>query len=350
MIVQLSRFVFTVAGALAGIAVSRLADWATQLGLSETAVIIIFIILGAAIGYVFGGIIGRELARVYGMVEEHLAEYATTDILLGTAGLLVGLLVALILSVPLRVVSHDPAWTFLFMLMLFGLCAYAGVRLALVKRREVRVTFGRLNADEGCAAQPLVKYLDTSAVIDGRFLELRRAGLLEGALRVPRFVLGELQTLADSADETKRARGKRGLDLLEAVADSENAPEVFQFDYPEIPDVDGKLLRLVTDAGGTIVTCDGNLTKVGRLQRLQLINLNEIAAAMRPSFLPGEMLRLAIVREGKEAEQGVGYLEDGTMVVVADGRRHIGEETDAEVTSVLQTSVGRMVFARVRAS
>ncbi len=350
MIIQLSRFVFTVAGALAGIAVSRLVDWASQLGLSETLVIIIFLILGAAIGYLLGGIVGRELARVYGIVEEHLAEYATTDLILASAGLLLGLVVAIIVTYPVRLAVKDPVATFLVHLLVFGMSGYGGIRIALLKRRDFRIAFGRLNAEDVVGPQLTAKYLDTSAVIDGRFVQLRRANLLEGAIRVPRFVLAELQTLADSADETKRARGKRGLDLLETIMSGESRPEIFQIDYPEVPDVDGKLLRLVRDSGGVLVTVDSNLTKVARVQGLPAINLNEVAAAMRPAYLPGEALRLTIVREGKEPEQGVGYLEDGTMVVVADGKRHVGEETEAEVTSVLQTSVGRMVFARVRAS
>ncbi len=350
MIVQLSRFVFTVAGALAGIAVSRLVDWATQLGLSETLVIIIFLILGAAIGYLFGGIVGRELVRVYNIIEEQLAEYATTDLVLASGGMLLGLVFALIVTYPVRVVLKDAVVTFLVLLLIFGLSGYGGMRIALLKRRDFRMAFGKLNAEDAPAPQLVVKYLDTSAVIDGRFVELRRAGLLEGTLRVPRFVLSELQTLADSADEMKRARGKRGLDLLETLVDGESGPDVFQIDYPDIPDVDSKLLRLVRDAGGALVTVDSNLSKVARVQGLSSININEVAAAMRPAYLPGETLRLVIVREGKEPEQGVGYLEDGTMVVVADGKRHIGEETDAEVTSVLQTAVGRMVFARVRST
>jgi uncharacterized protein YacL len=347
VIVQLSRFVFTVAGALAGLAVAKLIDWSSQIGVSEYFVIIIFLILGAAIGYLLGGMIGRELANAYNAIEERLSELATTDLILAAAGLLVGLLVALIISNPLRVVLKDTAWAFLALLLLFGLCAYAGIRLALLKRRDFRAAFSRLNSDSAQRLEPIMKYLDTSAIIDGRFIGLRHAGLLEGTLRVPGFVLAELQTLADSADETKRARGKRGLDLLETVASSDGV-EVFEADYPEIADVDGKLVRLVRDAGGTVVTVDANLTKVARVQGLHVLNPNEVAAALRPAYLPGETLRLAVSKEGKEPDQGVGYLEDGTMVVVAEGRPHVGTEVETVVSSVLQTSVGRMVFAKVK--
>ncbi len=191
-----------------------------------------------------------------------------------------------------------------------------------------------------------MKFLDTSAIIDGRFLDLVDLGLLEGELRVPRFVLVELQTLADSADDTKRARGRRGLDLLTRARSADEPIEMFETDYPDIPDVDGKLLRLASDAEGAVLTVDYNLSKVAEVRGIAVINLNDVAAALKPAYLPGESLRLTIVREGKEPEQGVGYLEDGTMVVVQSGREHIGSIVDSEVTSVLQTSGGRMIFAK----
>jgi uncharacterized protein YacL len=346
MIVQLSRFVFTAAGALAGIAVSRLIDWAGEMGVSPELVIIIFIILGAAIGYLLGGIIGRELARLYSHIEESLKDYALTDIVLAAAGLVVGLLVALLVSTPLRLVQ-DSGWAFLVMVLVYGLCAYAGIQVALLRRHEFGRVFGRLGATASVIALP-AKYLDTSAVIDGRFLELERAGFLEGPVRVPTFVLSELHTLADSADELKRARGRLGLDLLASIGGSDEAVEVFEADYPAETSVDSKLVRLAKDSGGAIVTVDANLTKVARVQGARVLNINESAAGMRPAFLPGESMRLVITKEGKEPDQGVGYLEDGTMVVVAGGHEHVGDETEAVVTSVLQTSVGRMVFARLK--
>jgi uncharacterized protein YacL len=189
--------------------------------------------------------------------------------------------------------------------------------------------------------------LDTSAIIDGRFVELQRLGFLVGNPRAPRFVLGELHTLADSADDTKRARGRRGLDLLDMLAGRGEGIEVFEADYPEVAEVDGKLVRLAAELRTPLVTVDYNLTKVARVQDIEVLNVNELAAAVRPTFLPGEGLRLRVVREGKEADQGVGYLEDGTMVVVQGGKSRIGSEVDTEVTSVLQTSAGRMIFARI---
>lgn len=352
MIVQLTRLLLMAAGALAGLAAANSIPWTQQYGFSETFVIIIFIILGSSIGYVIGGIVGREVESAYRAVENRLSQFAVTDIVLGVSGLIAGLIVAALVTLPLRFVGQ-PTVGLLVSIFVYAVLGYTGLRVALVKRAEVRHAFPRLDPDRvdeppaGSAAPVRIpKYLDTSAVIDGRFAELSRAGLLEGPLRVPRFVLAELQTLADSADDTRRARGRRGLDLLESLTGTDFAPEMFEIDYPELPQVDEKLMRLALDAGGVLVTTDFNLTKVARVQRLSVVNINEVAAALRPVLLPGDTVEIKVVREGKEAGQGVGYLEDGTMVVVQEGRERVGELIGAVVTSVLQTSAGRMIFAR----
>jgi len=344
MIVQLARIVFLAAGALGGFAVSELIDWTETIGFSRELVIFIFIILGAAIGYLVGGILGREAANAYSRFEQRVRENETTDLILGGAGLIFGLLVALLVSIPLRLI--EPQWiSFLGTVLLYGLCAYAGVKAFLIKSPDVRARFsGRVPIAESSAQRMVL--LDTSAVIDGRFASLHEAGFLTGDLRVPRFVLAELQTLSDSADDTKRSRGRRGLDNLTRLASSDNAVEVFESDYPEIPAVDAKLVRLAIDTHSPLLTVDFNLTKVARVEGAETLNLNELAEAVRPAFLPGDGLHIAILKEGKEAGQGVGYLEDGTMVVVQDGRPSVGMDIDVEVTSVLQTSGGRMIFAR----
>lgn len=347
MIVQITRFVFTTAGALGGYAVSGYIDWSATTGFPPYLVILILLILGTAIGYVLGGIMGREFAIAYSHAENRLSDLSPADITLGVVGLVVGLVVAFLASVPLRFVQ--PTWLAVSaMVLLFVLCAVFGVRVALLKRDDVMSVFPRLNPSdtEALPATELpAKLLDTSAIIDGRYAELVELGVLQGTLRVPRFVLVELQTLADSADDSKRSRGRRGLDLLSRLQGTQ-APQIFEADYPTSPDVDAKLLRLAEDSGGAIVTVDYNLTKVARAQGIAAINLNEIAAALKPSHLPGEKLVLRVAREGKEAGQGVGYLEDGTMVVIQDAQDKVGRTTEVEVTSVLQTSAGRMVFSR----
>ena len=351
MIVYLTRFVLVVAGAMSGFAAARVVDWSAETGFSENLVILILVILGAAIGYVLGGILGRELASLWSRAEDRLREVAPTDLILGISGLIIGLVVAVLASVPLRAVR--PAWLSLAStVLLFVMAAYLGVRVALVKRRDFARVFRRFSPDsDETAGSDLASkrtlLLDTSAIIDGRFVELQRLGFLVGNPRAPRFVLGELHTLADSADDTKRARGRRGLDLLDTLAGRSEGIEVFEADYPEVAEVDGKLVRLAAELKTPLVTVDYNLTKVARVQDIEVLNVNELAAAVRPTFLPGEGLRLRVVREGKEADQGVGYLEDGTMVVVQGGKSRIGSEVDTEVTSVLQTSAGRMIFARI---
>jgi len=354
MIVQLTRFLLIAAGALAGLLVSNSIPWTQQYGLSETFVIIIFIILGSSIGYVVGGIVGREIESVYLVIDDRFKQVGITDIALGTLGLIAGLVIATLATWPLRFVTQ-PTVGLVISVVMFLAFGYTGLRIALVKRRDLRRALPRLDPDReddepeaaiagGVPRTP--KYLDTSAIIDGRFGELMRAGLLEGPVRVPRFVLAELQTLADSADDLKRARGRRGLDLLETVRSGDHSVDMFEVDYPELPKVDDKLMRLAADGAGVVVTTDFNLTKVARVQGLDVVNINEVAAALRPALLPGDSLRIKVVREGKETEQGVGYLEDGTMVVVQDGRERIGNEIGVVVTSVLQTAAGRMVFAR----
>lgn len=351
MFTQLTRFVFATAGALSGLQVKGLIDWNQQIGYSAPTVIILFVLLGAACGFILGGIVGRELERGFLFFEDYIRHVALSDLILGVAGLLVGLVIALIVSVPLRVL--EPRWlSLLGQIGTYVVFGYSGARVSLIKRKDLTAAFSRLRpvvADQAAVTTTVgVKILDTSAIIDGRFGELLRAGFLDGDVRVPGFVLSELQTLSDSADDQRRARGRRGLDLLAALRSGDRPVEVFAMDYPEIADVDSKLVQLAQDSGSSIVTVDYNLSQVARVQGIDVLNINELAAALRPNHLPGEGIRIHVTREGKEPDQGVGYLEDGTMVVIQNGRPLLGAMADLTVTSVLQTSGGRMVFARPR--
>lgn len=348
MIVQLTRFVFATLGALAGLEVRGLIDWTKQYGFPEYAVIILFVILGAAIGFILGGIIGRELRRAWIHMDNYLRRLSVSDLILGTAGLLIGLTVALIISPPIRLLEPTSV-AIAGQVALYVVLGYLGVRLVMVKREDFAHVFPALaRAPHAQAPGAAPKVLDTSAVIDGRFAELARAGFVEGEVRVPGFVISELQTLSDSADDTKRARGRRGLDLLATLRGGDRPVQVFDADYPELADVDSKLVQLTKDVSGQLVTVDYNLSQVARVQGVDVLNINDVATALRPNHLPGEPLRLHLVREGKEADQGVGYLEDGTMVVVQNGVEQVGRDADVVVTSVLQTSGGRMIFARPR--
>lgn len=344
MIQAITRFVFVATGLLGGYVVTRLADWNAEIGLPDYYVIFLFIILGGSIGFVLGGIVGRELTSALGSLEERLAKLAAVDLVLGTVGLVVGLVVAYFVSQPLRLL--EPSWLAIATWSLATLiAAYAGIQIAMTRRKDLLEAYPTLGPKDALPSHVRILLLDTSVLIDGRFVSLAQMGFLAGRLRVPRFVLGELQTLADSADESRRSRGRRGLDLLSSLPDQCEL-DVYEIDYQELAAVDEKLMKLALDSSAVMVTVDYNLTKVGRVRGIEVLNLNEAAAALRPNFLPGDKIRLAITKPGKEPSQGVGYLEDGTMVVVADGHRLLGSDADIEVTSVLQTSGGRMIFAK----
>jgi uncharacterized protein YacL len=204
---------------------------------------------------------------------------------------------------------------------------------------------------EGTLKPSASKVLDTSCIIDGRIEELLNTGFVEGQILVSQFVLQELQQLADAANDQKRIRGRRGLDILKRM--QEAYPDrlvIHPADYDELHTVDAKLVRFAQEINGTLVTNDYNLSKVANLQKVPVLNINDLAQAVRPIYLPGDSLELKILKEGKEPAQGVGYLDDGTMVVVEEGRNHLGGELRVIVTSALQTSAGRMIFARPEAS
>jgi uncharacterized protein YacL len=345
MIQAITRFVLVAAGLLGGYAVTEAVDWQAQLpSLPPTYVIFLFIILGGSMGFVLGGIVGRELTSAWQRVEERVSEVSGADLILGTLGLVIGLVLSFFASQPLRLLQPASFAVFTMIALTF-VAGYLGVSVAMTRRREFAALFPALAPRDLRGLEERMLVIDTSAVIDARVLEMLRLGYLPGRLRVPRFVLAELQTLADSADDTRRSRGRRGLDLLATLPPDERV-EVLELDYPDLALADEKLMRLCVEADAVLVTMDYNLTKVARVRGVTTLNLNEAAAALRPNFLPGDSILLHLTKPGKEAAQGVGYLEDGTMVVVQDGRALVGSETQVEVTSVLQTSAGRMIFAR----
>ena len=262
-------------------------------------------------------------------------------------GLFLGAVLAALLMQPLRLLPGS--WPLSFL----AACLYAALMTAgwtAGKKREARreaAPDAPCAAGEAASACP--KILDTSVIIDGRVLDICKAGFLEGEIVIPAFVLVELRHIADSADALRRARGRRGLDVLGKLQEEMNLPvRIEERDYEDVPEVDVKLLRLARDLRGAVLTNDYNLNKVAGVTGVPVLNINELAGALRPVVLPGEEMTVHIVREGREAGQGVGYLDDGTMVVIENGRRRVGETVEAEVTTVLQTSAGRMIFSRVK--
>lgn len=314
----------------------------------------IYVVVGILFGIIFFIISPKIIDGVRGFfqkLEKRLIEMPALDILFGVLGIMLGLLFAFLLSLIVRTINV-PVLPELITLVLYCVCGYYGGYIGVTRRTELveGASSRRGHAGKGLGADGTrPKLLDTSVIIDGRIYDVCKTGFLEGQIIIPAFVLKELRHIADSSDAMKRARGRRGLDILHAIQrELEQRVCVVERDYDDVDEVDLKLLRLAGDIGGTLVTNDYNLNKVAAVQNMPVLNINDLANAIRSVLLPGEELSLAIVKEGKESGQGVGYLPDGTMVIVENGKRHIGETPELVVTSALQTSAGRLVFAKLK--
>jgi uncharacterized protein YacL len=283
--------------------------------------------------------------------EKQLKNVPTIDMVSAVAGLIIGLFIAYLLTRLLQILPTSMQWFVLpVSIGLYIVLGYLGVSIGLNKRDEIKSFFSikRRREDLHAEEKSTMKLLDTSAVIDGRIYEVALTGFLEGKIGVPDFVLTELRHIADSEDDLKRGRGRRGLDILAKMQDlKEIEVEVLHQEVPEAAEVDAKLIKLAQKMNASVVTNDYNLNKVAGVQGVSVLNVNELANAVKPVALPGERMMVKIVKEGKEQMQGVAFLPDGTMIVVSDAKNMIGEELEVEVTSSLQTSAGRMIFARI---
>ncbi|MFC0274110.1 PIN/TRAM domain-containing protein [Metabacillus herbersteinensis] len=289
------------------------------------------------------------------VLEESLVKAPVTDVLFGSLGLIFGLIVAFLIVIPLQDIQYQIFNTIipLFLTLLLG---YLGFQVGFKKRDELVNLFSNSNRagkkkgtdeEEVEVEDKKLKILDTSVIIDGRIADICQTGFLEGTMVIPQFVLEELQHIADSSDVLKRNRGRRGLDILNRIQkELAIKVEIYEGDFEEIQEVDSKLVKLAKLTSGMVVTNDFNLNKVCELQNVGVLNINDLANAVKPVVLPGEELKVQVIKDGKEHNQGVAYLDDGTMIVVEDGRNYIGKHIDVLVTSVLQTSAGRMIFAK----
>ena len=291
------------------------------------------------------------VGKLASWTDSKMKSIPTQDIILGVVGLIIALLIGVLLNFPLsRIPWVGPYLSIAVTLIL----AYLGVTFTLNRKDEFSLLSSHIIRRPGYQEKrksSSVKVLDTSVIIDGRIMDISNTGFVEGELIVPGFVLEELRHIADSPDLLKRNRGRRGLDILNKMQ-KEMAVEVkiINKDYEDISEVDSKLIKLAQDMGGIIVTNDFNLNKVCELQGVFVLNVNELANAVKPVVLPGEEMSAHIIKDGKETGQGVAYLDDGTMIVVEGGRRFIGETVEVLVTSVLQTAAGRMIFAKPKNS
>jgi uncharacterized protein YacL len=291
--------------------------------------------------------LGFLVAMVVLLAELRMRRAEISGLVGGTCGAVLGLLASLLISMVIsRTAEPEPTKSFLEFASLFSL-GYLGLIVGSSQGSALRhIPLPRAVQIPPVASRTM-KLLDTSALIDGRIADICETHFLDGPLGIPRFVLLELQHVADSAEALKRQRGRRGLEVLERMQKMAWLEmRVLEEDFPATPAVDQKLIELARSTGAKIVTNDFNLNKVARVQGISVLNVNELANAMKPTLLPGESMRVLILREGKEPLQGVAYLDDGTMVVVDGARRHIGRTVDIVVTSMHQTPAGKMIFGR----
>lgn len=326
----------------------------------------VLMVVCGLIGFIIGKPLGALIVRGTKRLEQQLKQMPFPALVSSTIGLIVGLLIAALLA---STVKQLPIIGDYMPVILSVLLGYLGISvgyrwretidglMAALKRSSKR---NRREAKEpkndkcDCDMESLnyktcvhPKVLDTSVIIDGRVVEICKAGFLEGPLIITNFVLDELRHIADSSDSLKRVRGRRGLDMLNELRQTEVEVITMSIDYEDIPEVDAKLVQLAKDVNGYVVTNDYNLNKVASFQKVKTLNVNELAGAIKTVVLPGESMRVEVVARGKENDQGVGYLDDGTMVVVENGKHVIGKSVDTTVTSVIQTNAGRMIFVRL---
>ncbi len=340
--VLVSRIVTALIAAIAGYQLGASTKLTSRLpGYAEIALNFgVLILLGAIVGWFVGGLIGKWLQRAMSHFNASAEDRSGAELVVGMLGLIVGLAVSALLSIPVS--QLDPIGTYLLLPMTL-IIAYVSAELAAAKHVEILRLFGANVEASGAGAR--TKLLDTSCLIDGRIADIALSGFVEGELVVPVYVLEELQHIADSSDDVRRARGRRGLEVVTKLRRERRVTTLDENAGADQP-VDSRLASLAADRGWALVTNDVALQKVATARDVPVLNVNELANALKPEFVPGEQFALKVVRAGKERGQGVGYLEDGTMVVVDGAAESIGETVEVEVSSMLQSPTGKLVFTR----
>lgn len=348
--IRLAVVAFATAGSYELATSELLSDGRDIAGAGDQAVLLL-LVLGAGVGYVVGGALGRFTLGRIDAAERRLREVSSGELLAGVIGGVVGLLVAAAITWPLLLVGPRH-YTIPVAVLVVLITTTVGLRVGSNRGGDLLRalgTSGRLTVTSPSSG-PRARVVDTSALIDGRIVDVCRGGFLDGTLVIPKFVLYELQGLADASDDERRRRGKRGLDVLGALQRTATVSlEVADRDYPEITEVDAKLVAMAKERKAPLFTVDGNLSRVAEVQGVRVLNLHQLAEDLRPPVLPGDELTVRVVKPGKEGDQGVGYLADGTMVIIEGAREMLGADVTAEVTSILSNSHGRMVFGTHRA-
>ncbi|MGX7418876.1 PIN domain-containing protein [Carnobacterium gallinarum] len=317
------------------------------------------ILIGAIIFLLVSLILVKYVERGVKKAEAYLNQQSAAYLLFGSMGTIIGLLLAFLVTMPLMGLKW-PVLSTTLPILIYMIFAYLGFRIGTTRREEWRKLIQprpkKLNETEEDGKILERKYdddfrkykiLDTSVIIDGRIYDIAKTGFIEGTLMIPNFVLMELQYIADSADSLKRVRGRRGLDILNALQKEDDIQvEMYDGDFEDITEVDSKLIKLAKLLDGVVVTNDYNLNKVSEFQNVPVLNINELANAVKPVVIPGENMTVMVVKAGTERNQGVAYLDDGTMIVVEDGQFYMNKSIEVVVTSALQTAAGRMIFAK----
>lgn len=363
MLKKLLRGLFTLIGLVLGyilgvglLKIPYFATIAAKSGDIQTVLfLILFILLSGLIFFLISPWIVKWITNCMEYFENNIQKVPVSEIVFGTAGAIVGLVISALF------ISLFPIASILWKLIEAFICiivAAFAADIAIKKREEIVIFFSNAKKvsiskekKNKSVSKSEAKVLDTSVIIDGRIFDICQTGFIEGTLVIPNFVLKELRHIADSSDGLKRNRGRRGLDILNKIQKELNVEvQIYEKDFPDIEEVDSKLLKLAQVLNGKVITNDYNLNKVAEFQGVPVLNINELANAVKPVVLPGEEMVITIIKDGKESGQGIAYLDDGTMIVVEGGRKHIGETLNVAVTSVLQTAAGRMIFAKQKES
>jgi uncharacterized protein YacL len=336
MSLSIIRFFSTTIGAIIGYYIGRWYCLKLQIVPEEIRYTNLWGIISA--GGMLGYLLGPFLKERIRILEESILKLKPSTVLAGITGLLAGLLISTLLSFPL-IFSFNPSDVLPLVFIIYIVISYIIGAIFL----KLNLFSKYFPSKDG--ASP--KILDTSVIIDGRIADISQTGFIEGELLIPHFVFEELRHIADSSDVLRRNRGRRGLDVLKKMqAEIGERMKFIEDDFEEISEVDDKLLKLAEIKKATIITNDYNLNKAANLKGIKVLNINELANALKPVVLPGEEMKVQVIKEGKEPDQGVGYLDDGTMIVIEDGINYLGETIEVSITNMLQTPAGRVIFAR----
>ncbi|MBG9987480.1 PIN domain nuclease [Aerococcaceae bacterium DSM 111176] len=318
---------------------------------------VIFMIIFILLGLLIAPLVEKIIKKMFDI----LAQQTTYDLVMGTLGVFIGLLIGYMVSLPFSN-FNIPVFSATLPFILMFVFSIVGYQTVMSRKHEWKDAFARfqkpVEAEVEVESQMLerkaddnfhrYKLLDTSVIIDGRIADIVKTNFLEGILVIPNFVLHELQLIADSGDSLKRSKGRRGLDILNALQKEESVNiEYYEGDFEDINEVDSKLVRLAKLIDAAIVTNDYNLNKVCEFQNIPVFNINELANAVKPAMIPGDEMTVTIIKTGTERKQGVAYLDDGTMIVVEDGQYYMNQRVPVIVTSAIQTNAGRMIFAKL---